>query len=135
MSAVKATPIDVPEIPFARARAQACRVEGMLSASEMIRAQHTEVEALCEAEGREWARLMLEEHLAMRAGLEKRVEVTGADGVPRQSARDSERHLETLVGTRRSAAHGLPGAGQRGPSPDGCVPEPAARAVLARAAA
>jgi hypothetical protein len=99
MSAAKVTPIDVPEVPFARARTQARRVEGMLSASEMIRAPHTEVEALCEAEGREWARLMLEEHLAMRAALEKRVEVTGADGVTRRAARDSERHLETLVGT------------------------------------
>jgi hypothetical protein len=37
--------------------------------------------------------------LAMRAALEKRVEVTGADGVTRRAARDSERHLETLVGT------------------------------------
>jgi hypothetical protein len=56
------------------------------------------VEALCEAEGREWARLMLEEHLALRAELERRVEVTGADGVARGAVRDSERHLETVVG-------------------------------------
>jgi hypothetical protein len=99
MSAAKVLPIDVPEVPFVRARTHARRVEGMLSASEMIRAPHSEVEALCDAEGREWARLMLEEHLAMRAALEMRVEVTGADGVTRRSARDSERHLETLVGT------------------------------------
>jgi hypothetical protein len=99
MSAVKAAPIDVTVVPFARARAHACRIEGTLSSTEMIRAPHSEVEALCDTQGREWARLMLEEHLAMRAALEKPVEVTGADGIPRGAARDSERHLETLVGT------------------------------------
>ena len=99
MSAAKSTPIEAAEVPFARARAHAGRAEGRLSSSEMIRAPHSEVEALCEAEGREWARLVLEEHLALRAAQEKRVEVTGADGVARGSVRDSERHLETLVGT------------------------------------
>jgi hypothetical protein len=42
---------------------------------------------------------MLEEHLALRASLEKRVDVTGADGVERRFSRDGERHLETVVGT------------------------------------
>jgi len=65
----------------------------------MIRAPHSEVEAMCDAQGREWARLMLEEHLALRAAQEKRVEVTGADDVERTSTRESERHLETVVGT------------------------------------
>ena len=83
MSAAKSTPIEAAEVPFARARAHAGRAEGRLSSSEMIRAPHSEVEALCEAEGREWARLVLEEHLALRAAQERRVEVTGADGVAR----------------------------------------------------
>jgi hypothetical protein len=43
--------------------------------------------------------MMLEEHLALRAQLERRVEVTGADGTLRASSRGSERHLETVVGT------------------------------------
>jgi hypothetical protein len=64
----------------------------------MIRAPHSDVEALCDVQGREWARLMFEEHLALRAALEKRVEVTGKDGVARSTTRDSERHLETVVG-------------------------------------
>jgi hypothetical protein len=98
MSTAKAPQIEATEVPFTRAKAHAGRVEGKLSTSEMIRAPHSEIEAVCEAEGREWARLMLEEHLAMRAALEKRVEVTGVDGVERRSARDSERHLETVVG-------------------------------------
>jgi hypothetical protein len=99
MSAAQAASIDVPVVPFARARAQAGRVEGMLSSTEMIRAPHSEVEALCDTQGREWARLMLEEHLELRAALEKPVEVTGVDGVLRGAVRDSERHLETVLGT------------------------------------
>jgi hypothetical protein len=99
MSAARSELIEDAEVPFERARAHAAEVEGMLSTTEMIRAPHSEVEALCDAQGREWARLMLEEHLAQRAALEKRVEVTGADGVRRGSTRDSERHLETVVGT------------------------------------
>jgi hypothetical protein len=35
---------------------------------------------------------------ASRASLEKKTEVVGADGVEHGSSRDSERHLETLVG-------------------------------------
>jgi hypothetical protein len=99
MSAAEVTPVEESEPRFGRARAHARRFEGMLSGDDMVRKPHSDVEELCEAEGREWARLMLEEHLAMRAAREKRVPVTGADGVERSRARDSERHLETLVGT------------------------------------
>jgi hypothetical protein len=99
MSAAKSRPMDAVEPPFARARAHAAGVEGKLSSTEMIRSPHSDVETLCEAQGREWARLMLEEHLALRAAQEKRVEVTGEDGVARTAVRDSERHLETVVGT------------------------------------
>jgi hypothetical protein len=97
MGAVKAETIEATEW-FAQARAHAGRVEATLSSDAMKRAPHSEVEALCEAQGREWARLMLEEHVALRAAAEKRVEVTGSDGVPRTSTRESERHLETVVG-------------------------------------
>jgi hypothetical protein len=53
---------------------------------------------MLEGQGKEWARLMLEENLRLRAQLERKSEVVGADGVERESARDSERHLETLLG-------------------------------------
>jgi hypothetical protein len=99
MSAQFAEAIDVEEVPFSRARAHGGRVEATLTSNAMIRAPHSEVETLCDTQGREWARLMLEEHLALRAALEKRVDVAGADGIERGSARDSERHLETVVGT------------------------------------
>ena len=111
MSAVPVEPLDVFEVLFTRSRAHAAAVEGKLSATEMMRAPHTDVEALCDVQGREWARLMLEEHLAQRASFEKRVEVTGVDRVERRSSRDSERHLETVVGTVRvpRAAYQAPG--------------------------
>lgn len=99
MSAAIAELIHVPDAPFSRARTHAATVEGKLASTEMIRAPHSDVEALCDAQGREWARLILEEHLALRAALEKKVAVTGADGVERRSTRTSERQLETVVGT------------------------------------
>lgn len=98
MSAVHADPIETVETPFARARAHAARVEGILTSDEMIRKPHSDLEEMLEEQGKEWARLMLEENLRLRAQLEKRTTVVGADGVERESARDSERHLETLLG-------------------------------------
>lgn len=84
--------------PFARARAHATEVEGILAGIDMIRKPHTDVEEMLDAKGREWARLMYEEHLALRAELEKRTAVVGSDGVERGSVRDSERHLQTVFG-------------------------------------
>lgn len=98
MNAAHKTPIQLTEATFAKARAHATRVEDMLSGGEMIRKSHSDLEQMLDEQGREWARLLLEEHLGLRAALEKKVEVTGAEGAERTSARDSERHLETLVG-------------------------------------
>jgi hypothetical protein len=98
MSAAKANPIESAETPFSRTRAHAAGVEATLSSTEMTRSRHSDVEDLIEAQGREWARLMLEEHLALRAALEKPVEISDAEGVERGSSRESERHLTSLVG-------------------------------------
>jgi hypothetical protein len=88
----------VSESVFVRSRAHACEVEGTIAGAEMIRKSHSDVEDFLDAKGREWARLMYEEHLALRAQLEQRTEVVGADGTRRGTARDSERQLQTLVG-------------------------------------
>ena len=98
MSAVHVDPIETVETPFARARAHVAKVESMLTSDEMIRKTHSELEALLDGQGKEWARLMLEENLRLRAQLERQTEVVGADAVERRSVRDSERHLETLLG-------------------------------------
>jgi hypothetical protein len=99
MSAVYAETISITQPPFVRARAHSAEVEGTLSNFEMMHASHADVEAFAEKSGREWARLMLEEHFALRAALERRVTVVDADGVERESVRDSQRRLETVVGT------------------------------------
>ena len=98
MSAAHADPIHDAEVRFVRARAHGAKLEDILSSTEMIRKPHSDVEQLLDEQSREWARLMLEEHMALRSALEKRTEVVGADGTPRGSSRDSERHLETLLG-------------------------------------
>ena len=118
MSAAHADPIEAAETPFLRARAHAAKVEGILTSDEMIRKPHSDLEAMLEGQGREWARLMLEENLRLRAQLERRTEVVGADGVTRGYARDSERHLETVLGRVpvQRLAYQAPGAVPRSPS-------------------
>ena len=98
MSALIATPTDASAISFASARTHAAEVEGILAGAEMIRKHHSDVEEFLDEKGREWARLMYEEHLRLRGAVETRTEVVGADGVERRSVRDSERHLETVFG-------------------------------------
>ena len=100
MSAAYATPISAaPESStFARAQAHSQEVERALRAGEMLRSEHAEVELFVEKQGREWARLMLEAQFALRAEMEQRVKVTGADGAERGSARETRRHVESLVG-------------------------------------
>lgn len=98
MSAMHADPIEAAESLFGRARAHTAKVEGILTSDEMIRKPHSDLEELLAGQGREWARLMLEENPRLRAQLEVRTEVVGADGAARESVRASERHLETLLG-------------------------------------
>jgi len=88
----------VQQSRFTQSRAHAWRVEGILEGGEMVRKRHSDVEEFLEEKGREWARLMYEEHLALRAALERKTEVVGADGVPRTCARRSERQLQTVLG-------------------------------------
>lgn len=83
---------------FTKARAHAAKIEGMLVSDDMVRKEHSEIEEMLHAQGREWARLMFEENARLRTQLEQRTAVVGADGVDRTLVRDSERHLETLVG-------------------------------------
>jgi len=96
MSAAQAEQVE--ETPFTQSRALASKVEGILAGTEMIRKRHSDVEDFLEAKGREWARSMYEEHLTLRAALERRTQVVGADGTARPSARDSERQLHTVLG-------------------------------------
>lgn len=101
MSAAYARPISAAPATatFESARAHGSEVERTLRGKEMLRAEHAEVESFIEKQGREWARLMLEAQFGLRAELEQRVAVVGADGTERSSARSTERHVEMVVGT------------------------------------
>ena len=98
MSAQPTVPSPAPEEPFALARAHAAEVEGILTRDDMIRKPHSDLEEMLAGQGQEWARLMLEENLRLRALLERKTGVVGADGVERKAARDSERQLRTVLG-------------------------------------
>jgi hypothetical protein len=98
MGALRVVVVEERPVRFASARAHAVEVEGMLSGA-MTRKPHSDVEEFLDEKGREWARRMYEEHLALRAELEQRTEVVvGSDGVERSSSRVSARHLESVLG-------------------------------------
>jgi hypothetical protein len=92
------SPLHVHEKAFAMARAHSRKVESMLCGHDMMRKQHSELEALLAEAGTEWARLMLEENLRLRALVEQQREVVDAEGKGRMSTRASARHLETVLG-------------------------------------
>ncbi len=98
MSAAYAEPNPVAQHPFEHARTFGDEVERSLCETRMLKATPAEVEAFVDTKGREWARLLLEAQFALRAAQERRVEVIGADGVERVAVRETERHLETVVG-------------------------------------
>jgi hypothetical protein len=98
MSAVRQVQIEAAEQPFALARAHAAKVEGILTSDAMIRKRHSDLEEMLDGQGKEWARLMFEENLRLRAQLERETAVVGAEGIERTSVRDSARHLETVLG-------------------------------------
>ena len=114
MSAKPVNPVETADVTFTKSRAHAAKIESILDGAEIIRNPHSDVEDFLDAKGREWARLMYEEHLALRSALEKRTELVGADGVERKATRDSERHLETVFGSRTGPALGVSSAGAPG---------------------
>ena len=85
------------ERAFARSRALAAEVEGILEGAEMTRKRHSDVEDFLEAKGREWARRMYEEHLGLRSQLER--------PVPLRAAR--VRSSRARVGTWKYAPEGV----------------------------
>ena len=99
MSGSYAESISAAPSQFIAAHTFASETELTLTSPGMLSAEHSEAEAYVERSGREWARLMLEAQFALRAEREQRVRVVGSDGAERTSTRESERHVETLVGT------------------------------------
>lgn len=72
-----------------------------LGADATLAMSHSEVEAVLQADGFEVLRLLFQDHLALRAAREVRLEepVVGSDGTKRAHVREQARDLETLFGT------------------------------------
>ena len=83
---------------FGAARNYSLEIEARLSSGDMARKTHEDLEAFVSEAGREWARRMLQEHLDLRADVERRVQVEGSDGIKRGSIRQSKRQLKSIVG-------------------------------------
>jgi hypothetical protein len=83
---------------FSAARAQAAKMEQYLTSPAALGAEHGELESYIAEQGREYQRLLLQAHFDLRAALEKRVQVQGADGVRRGYARASGRPLSSVFG-------------------------------------
>jgi hypothetical protein len=90
--------------PFVEAREQATGIEHHLRSGEALGASLSQLEEYITAEGREWMRRMMQAHLDLRAAVEARVPVRGADGVVRGQARPAtSRPLRLLVGDVRAS--------------------------------
>jgi hypothetical protein len=72
MSAAHANPLDTAETPFVRARAHVARVGCIFASDAMKRTTHSELEEMLDGHGKEWARLMLDEILRLRAEVERK---------------------------------------------------------------
>lgn len=76
-------------------------LKARLSSREMTRMSHAEVEELLRVEGNELLRLLLQDHLDLRAREEQEappLRVVGAEGIERRHHRDTDRKLESLFG-------------------------------------
>jgi hypothetical protein len=107
-------------VGFGQAQAQFAAMVAVLGGSQGAGWSHAQVEEYLLVQGRELQRLLTQEHLAVRAAAEVRVEqVVGADGVARRSAeRGHRRGLLTVFGpvsVERIAYRG-PGVGNLCPA-------------------
>ena len=100
---------------FARSRDAFAEAEAWLGGPQAAGLEHGELEAVMEGRGRELLRLMLQDHLDLRAAREQRVErVTGPDRVVRTRAEKGHRRsLATIFGpvTVSRIAYRAAGAG------------------------
>ena len=103
-----------PDAAFARSQEAFAQIEGWLDGPEAARLEHAALEEQLEARGREVLRLLLQDHLDLRAAREQRHKgVTGPDGVARTRAEAGHtRPLSSVFGpvTVCRIAYRAPGA-------------------------
>ena len=91
----------VVEKEFGAAREKFEALAEQLGSAETMSMTHSEVESLVESEGREVLRLLVQDHLDLRADVDAKTSarlpaVAGADAVIRTHRREQERPLLTL---------------------------------------
>jgi hypothetical protein len=89
-----------PDCPFSSSRERFEVLVSKLSGDATADLEHGEVERVLESDGRDVLRLLLQDHLFLRAEREKAAAapVRGVDGVERTEVRSSARQLGTLFG-------------------------------------
>ena len=89
-----------PDAAFARSQEAFAQIEGWLDGPEAARLEHAALEEQLEARGREVLRLLLQDHLDLRAAREQRLaQVRGPDGVARTRAETGHgRALSSVFG-------------------------------------
>ena len=80
-----------PDEMFSSAREKMETMVAELQSPKMLAAEHSELEAFVQTEGRELQRLLYEANLDLRAARERPVPVRGSDGVERTYRRPSRR--------------------------------------------
>ncbi len=94
-----APPDDTTAGPFAASRACFETVAGWLEGCEAGGLEHAELERRLDSEGRELLRLLLQDHLDLRAHRENRVEVIDVDGTAHRAVEPAHRRsLATVFG-------------------------------------
>lgn len=113
---MEAYAVDV-EKPFSAAQEKFEQMTAHLQSAAALGLRHEELEDYVTREGRELQRRLLQAHLDLRAGAEKRVRVVGEDEVERKEARPSRRRLMSLVGEVSVSRLLYQAAGVEGRSP------------------
>jgi hypothetical protein len=90
--------IEQQEAAFSQARAKYSALERHMGSEGSMRMTHAELEAYVVEKTREIARDMVQGHMDLRGGAERRVQVVGSDGVERSEPRPTTRKLRLLVG-------------------------------------
>lgn len=85
--------------PFAAAQARFTQITDRLSSGDLLACSHADIEDLLHCEGLELMRLLLQDHLSLRAVLEPAREVVGSDTQERPERRRMTRRLMTRFGS------------------------------------
>lgn len=97
MQVMQAQAIEI-ENPFFEAREKYNKIEAILMSEKMLSKEHSEVESILKQEGFELLRIMMQNHLNLRAEEEMPIEVVNSNEIKMTRVKSTERYLETIFG-------------------------------------